>query len=155
MKERCPSIKQHTCEKSGSSIKSSLLVKEVVCEASTASQDWHITRLSVLFEPPASKLNWSIITKLNRWVPPKWVPMRWGLLCKRRSHPFPLGNSSGLILAARVSKHTDALIEEQVASTEGKTDCKHWNSDDWGGYERILSPEILHSSALVKTKRSD
>ncbi|MBE9180018.1 hypothetical protein IQ268_15720 [Oculatella sp. LEGE 06141] len=34
-----------------------------------------------------------------------------------------LADSSGLILAARVSKHTDELIEEVVVSTEGKTAC--------------------------------
>lgn len=54
-----------------------------------------------------------------------------------------LANSSGLILAARVGKHTDELIAELVATTEGKTECKHWNSDDWGGYERVLPPETL------------
>ena len=36
-----------------------------------------------------------------------------------------LADSSGLILAARVGKHTDELIEELVVSTQGKTDCKH------------------------------
>ena len=55
-----------------------------------------------------------------------------------------LADSSGLILAARVGKHTDDLIEELVVSSEGKTVCKQWNSDDWGGYERVLPPEILH-----------
>jgi len=55
-----------------------------------------------------------------------------------------LADSSGLILAARVGKHTDELIEELVTSSEGKTACKRWNSDDWGGYERVLPPEILH-----------
>ena len=44
-----------------------------------------------------------------------------------------LAQESGLILAARVGKHTDTLIEELVISTEGKTDCKNWNSDNWGG----------------------
>jgi hypothetical protein len=41
-----------------------------------------------------------------------------------------LANVSGLILAARVGKHTDELIEELMFSTEGKTDRKRWNSDD-------------------------
>jgi insertion element IS1 protein InsB len=36
-----------------------------------------------------------------------------------------LADSSGLILAARVGKHTDALIEELVVSSEGKTACKN------------------------------
>ena len=31
-----------------------------------------------------------------------------------------------------MGKHTDKLIEELVVTTEGKTDCKQWNSDDWG-----------------------
>ncbi len=64
-----------------------------------------------------------------------------------------LANFSGLILAARVGKHTDGLIEELVVSTEGKTDCKQWNSDDWGGYERVLPPEILHHIGKDKTQR--
>ncbi len=55
-----------------------------------------------------------------------------------------LADSSGLILAARVGKHNDELIEELVTSSEGKTACKRFNSDDWGGYERVLPPEILH-----------
>jgi len=64
-----------------------------------------------------------------------------------------LANSSGLILAARVGKHTDELIEELIVSTEGKTDCKRWNSDDWGGYERLLPPEILHYIGKDRTQR--
>ena len=55
-----------------------------------------------------------------------------------------LADSSGLILAARVGKHTDRLLEELVVRTEGKTDCKQWNSDDWGGYERVLPLEMEH-----------
>lgn len=57
-----------------------------------------------------------------------------------------LADSSGLILAARVGKHTDELIDELVVSTEGKTACKRWNSDDWGGDERVLPPEIFTTS---------
>ena len=53
-----------------------------------------------------------------------------------------LADSSGLILAARVGKHTDALIKGLVVSSEGKTACKRFNSDDWGGYQRVLPPEI-------------
>lgn len=64
-----------------------------------------------------------------------------------------LANSSGLILAARVGKHTDELIEELIVSTEGKTDCKRWNSDDWGGYERLLPPEVLHYTGKDSTHR--
>ena len=64
-----------------------------------------------------------------------------------------LADSSGLILAARVGKHTDELIEELVVSSEGKTVCKCWNSDGWGGYERVLPPEILHHIGKDKTQR--
>ena len=41
-------------------------------------------------------------------------------------------------------KHPDELIEQLVISTEGKTDCKQFNSADWGSYERVLRPEIQH-----------
>ena len=44
-----------------------------------------------------------------------------------------LADSSGLILAARVGKHTDELIDQLVISTEGKTNGKEFNSDAWGG----------------------
>jgi insertion element IS1 protein InsB len=64
-----------------------------------------------------------------------------------------LASDSGLILSARVGKHTDSLIEALVVSTEGKTDCKNWNSDDWGGYERVLPPELLHYIGKDKTQR--
>lgn len=64
-----------------------------------------------------------------------------------------LANSSGLILAARVGKHVDEFIEELVVTTEGKTSCKHWNTDDWGGYERVLPSEILHNIGKDKTQR--
>lgn len=48
-----------------------------------------------------------------------------------------LADSSRLILAARVGKHTDDLYayggakpyEALVVSSEGKTVCKQWNSD--------------------------
>lgn len=63
-----------------------------------------------------------------------------------------LADSSGLILAVRVGKHTDELIEELVTSSEGKTACKRFNSDDWGGYERVLPPDSI---TLVKTRLND
>lgn len=44
-----------------------------------------------------------------------------------------LADSSGLNLAVRV-----------VITTEAKTDCKQWNIDNWGGYERVLLIEIEH-----------
>jgi hypothetical protein len=64
-----------------------------------------------------------------------------------------LADGSGMILAARVGRHTDELMEESVVSSEGKTDCKQWNSDGWGGYERVLPPEILHYIGKDKTQR--
>ena len=64
-----------------------------------------------------------------------------------------LADSSGLILAARVGKHTDKLLEELVVSTEGKTNCQQWNSDDWGGYARVLPPEIEHYIGKDQTQR--
>ena len=64
-----------------------------------------------------------------------------------------LANTSGLILACRVGKHTDQLLEELVRSTEGKTACKQWNSDDWGGYERVLPLEIEHYIGKDRTQR--
>ncbi len=36
---------------------------------------------------------------------------------------------------------------------EGKTDCKQFNSDDWGGYERVLPPEVQHHIGKDKTQR--
>ena len=64
-----------------------------------------------------------------------------------------LACSSGLILAACVGKHTDAFIEQLVVNTEGKTDCRQFNTDDWGGYERVLPPEIEHYMGKDKTQR--
>jgi insertion element IS1 protein InsB len=64
-----------------------------------------------------------------------------------------LADSSGLILVARVGKNTDVLIEELGMSPEGKTDCKRFNSDNWGGYEGILPPEIQHYIGKDKTQR--
>lgn len=37
-----------------------------------------------------------------------------------------LASESGLIIAARVGKHTDKFLEELQLNTEGKTDCKFW-----------------------------
>ncbi len=52
-----------------------------------------------------------------------------------------------------MGKHTDELIEQLVMNTEGKTDCKQFNSDNWGGYERVLPPEIQHYVGKDKTQR--
>lgn len=65
-----------------------------------------------------------------------------------------LARFSGLILAACMGKHTDVFIEQLVVNTEGKTDCKRLNTDDWGGYERVLPPEIKRIT-LEKIKHSD
>lgn len=64
-----------------------------------------------------------------------------------------LASSSGLILAARVGKHTDVFVAQLVVNTEGKTLCKQFNSDDWGGYERVLPPEIVHHIGKDSSQR--
>ena len=64
-----------------------------------------------------------------------------------------LAQESGLILATRVGKHTDVFIEKLINSTEGKTDCPNWSTDGWGGYERVLSPEVNHQVGKDKTQR--
>ena len=58
-----------------------------------------------------------------------------------------------MIIAARVGKHTDSFLEELVWSTEGKTDCKYWNTDNWGGYERVLGTEYEHYIGKDQTQR--
>ena len=62
-------------------------------------------------------------------------------------------SSSGLILSARVGKHTDQFIEELIVNTEGKTSCKQWHTDDWGGYERVLPPEVEHIIGKDQTQQ--
>lgn len=64
-----------------------------------------------------------------------------------------LVKGSGLILSGRVGKHTDTFLAELVASTEGKTDCKLWYTDAWGGYERVLTPEVIHIIGKENTQR--
>jgi insertion element IS1 protein InsB len=64
-----------------------------------------------------------------------------------------LASSSGLLLAACVGKHTDAFIKQLISNTEGKTNCKQFNTDAWGGYERVLRPEIEHYIGKDKTQR--
>ena len=64
-----------------------------------------------------------------------------------------LAGSSGLILSGRVGKHTDELVQELVVSTEGKTKCKAWDTDDWGGYERVLPDEVDHCISKTLTQR--
>lgn len=53
-----------------------------------------------------------------------------------------LAQQSGLILSARVSKHTDAFLAELITSTKGKTDYKIWYTDVWDGCERVLPSEV-------------
>lgn len=50
-----------------------------------------------------------------------------------------LAVSSGLILSSRVGKHTDELAQELVVSNEGKTKCKAWDTDGWGGGEASVA----------------
>jgi IS1 family transposase len=64
-----------------------------------------------------------------------------------------LAKDSGLILSARVGKHTDELIEELVASTEGKTDCQFWDTERWGGRKRVLPSEAQHYISKERTQR--
>jgi hypothetical protein len=64
-----------------------------------------------------------------------------------------LANTCGLILTAPVGKHTDALVAELVVTPEGKTNCKQCNSDEWGGYQRGLPPEVEHFSP--RTRHND
>lgn len=64
-----------------------------------------------------------------------------------------LARESGLILSARVGKHTDAFLSELVSSTEGKTDAKIWYTDGWGGYERVLPLEVTHIVGKENTQR--
>jgi IS1 family transposase len=60
---------------------------------------------------------------------------------------------TGLIIASIIGKHTDKMIEGLVNNTEGKTACKNWKTDDWGGYERVLSEEINHEIGKENTQR--
>lgn len=58
-----------------------------------------------------------------------------------------------MILAYRVGKHTDQLIEELIINTEIKTDCPNWCTDGWGGYERVLSSEVNHVIGKENTQK--
>ncbi len=60
---------------------------------------------------------------------------------------------SGLILAARVGKRTDRLLDELVTNTEGQTNCQQWDTDGWSGYPRVLPPEVQHQIGKVRTQR--
>lgn len=64
-----------------------------------------------------------------------------------------LARLSGLILAACVGKHTDVFIEQLVVNTEGKTDCKQFNTDDWGDMSECCRQRS--NITLAKIKHSD
>lgn len=64
-----------------------------------------------------------------------------------------LAEESGLIMGMRVGKHTDSFLSELLFNTEGKTDYKVWYTDDWGGYERILPPEVIHIIGKENTQK--
>ncbi len=64
-----------------------------------------------------------------------------------------LAQLNGLILSGRVGKHTDKLAIELFTSTEGKTECKEWDTDGWGGYERVLPNEVEHYISKALTQR--
>ena len=42
---------------------------------------------------------------------------------------------------------------ELINNTEGTTNCKHWHTDDWGGYERVLPPEVKHIIGKDQTQQ--
>lgn len=87
----------------------------------------------------------------------------WSFVQKKQKQCFPgklevgdcwigvsLADSSGLILATRVGKHTDELIEALIVSSEGKTDCKQWNSDDWRATSASCPPQLSMTLAKIK-----
>ena len=64
-----------------------------------------------------------------------------------------LAQESGLTIGTRVGKHTDELLADWVARTEAQTDCKLWYTDEWGGYERSLPPEMFPIIGKHNTQR--
>ncbi len=60
-----------------------------------------------------------------------------------------------MILSARVGKHTDEFIEALVVSTEAKTACCEWDTDGWGGYERVLDVKVDHYISKTLTQRNE
>ncbi len=48
--------------------------------------------------------------------------------------------------------HTDLMLIELVVTTEGKTDCKKYSTDDWGGDERVLPPDWSLDSSLMHNR---
>jgi hypothetical protein len=45
------------------------------------------------------------------------------------------------------------LSPAEVHTIEGKTDTKNWNTDGWGGYQRVLPFEINHHVGKEGTQR--
>ncbi|MEM8780168.1 MAG: IS1 family transposase [Cyanobacteria bacterium P01_G01_bin.49] len=64
-----------------------------------------------------------------------------------------LAGDSGLILSARVGKHTHIFAEELVNNTFGKTDCQNWKTDGWDAYSKVLLGAINHEISKKKTQR--
>lgn len=62
-------------------------------------------------------------------------------------------SKSGLIISTRVGKHTDEFISQLVLNTEGKTDCRQWYTDNWGGYERVFESEVNHVIGKEQTQQ--
>lgn len=60
---------------------------------------------------------------------------------------------SFVIVISQVGKHTDELAQELVVSSEGKTECKEWDTDGWGSYERVLPDEVDHHISKTLTQR--
>ena len=58
-----------------------------------------------------------------------------------------------LILFIIVGKHTDEFTSQLVVNTEGKTDCRQWDTDGWGGYERVLDSEVKHRISKKQTQQ--
>ena len=88
------------------------------------------------------------------------------ICAKTQKHCFPeeleqgdcwlgvsLARENGLIISARMGKHTDASLDELVMSTEGKTEARLWYTDAWGGYERVLPPEVTPVIGKENTQR--
>ena len=64
-----------------------------------------------------------------------------------------LAKESGLILSGRLGKHTDAFLAKLVVNTAGKTACRFWNTDDWGGYEQVLPLQFANNCCSVRVLR--
>jgi IS1 family transposase len=64
-----------------------------------------------------------------------------------------LAQTSGLILSARVGKHTDEFLTELIVTSVGKTDCREWHTDRRIGSERVLPIEADHYITKALTQR--